>query len=134
MSIEYKHIKPDRNYKLSDFRQYGIVVTRYGRFTVDSKSHIRVIFRSNGLLGEIRSTCDGNTYAVDAWWGWYSNQRVCLTTECKTLREAKSILFMWFKSKGFVVPKKETDCDWRKNYLKFNEVQLSLNPFIKNLG
>lgn len=63
-------------------------------------------------------------------WGWHTNEQTCLTTECKSLREAKSILFEWFKSKGFSVSKKETDNNWSKAHWAYQNVQLNLNPFI----
>ena len=131
MAVIYQGNIPKRNYSLKDFHDKGVIlcwVVKYYRHKTNKPS-IRVIFRSNGLLGEIRTTCYGDSYAVDVRWGWYTNQQKCLTTECKSLREAKSILYEWFKSKGFVVPKKETDSDWSKNYLSFTNVQLEL--FIK---
>lgn len=130
MAVIYRGKTPDRNYSIKDFYDNGIVLSWAIRFyTHDTKQpRIRAIFRSNGLLGEIRTTCYGDTYAVDVRWGWHSNEDQCLTTECKSIREAKSILFEWFKSKGFVVPKRITDTDWSKNYLSYQNVQLNLFP------
>jgi hypothetical protein len=132
MSVDYRGKTPERNYNLSDFYKNGVVISWFAKFKTSGIPQIRIVFRSNGLLGEIRTCGDG--FAVDAWWGWSTNQRQCLTTECKSVREAKSILFEWFKSKGFVVSKKVTDHDWRKGTLAYYGVQLSLNPFIKGLA
>jgi hypothetical protein len=130
MAVIYRGDLPDKNYSIMDFYQNGVVVSWMAKFRhhETKKIKIRCIFRSNGLLGEIRSC--GDTFAIDIQWGWGSDTQRCLTTECKTLREAKSILFIWFKSKGFSLPKKETDNDWRKNHLAYNNQQLNLNPFV----
>ena len=128
MSVIYSGKTPERNYSLNDFYKNGIVISWVRRFESDGKPAIRVIFRSNGLLGEIRTTCYGDRYAVDVTWEWGMDR--CLTTECKTIREAKSILFEWFKSKGYSLSKKETDSSWRKNHLAYQSVQLTLSPFV----
>lgn len=105
--IKYRGEPPTQNYTTKDFYDNGIVISGFIRYK--DKNGLKVIFRSNGLLGIIRTTCYGNTFAVDVWWGQGSNEKTCLTTECKSLREAKSILFVWFKSKGFRLPKSYTD-------------------------
>ncbi len=130
MAVIYRGKLPERNYSIKDFYDNGVVLSWAKRFYAHDtkKPHIRAVFRSNGLLGEIRTTCYGDTYAVDVRWGWGTAERTCLTTECKSIREAKSILFEWFKSKGFVVPKRITDNDWSKNYLAYQNVQLNLFP------
>jgi hypothetical protein len=120
MSVKYIGKIPERNYSVSDFNNHGIVISWAARFRdINNKPAYRCIFRSNGLLGEIRTTCFGDTFAVDVRWGWSSDQERCLTTECGSIRESKSILFEWFKSQGYVIPKHITDADWRRNYLKF---------------
>lgn len=121
MSVQYKGPKPDKNYNTIDFRNKGIDVMILAKWKHWEENFpcIRVIFRSNGLCGEIRTCCYGDSFAVDFAWGWHTNENVCLTTECKTLREAKSILYMAFKEKGFVVPKKLTDNDWSKNHWSY---------------
>lgn len=118
MAVIYRGETPDKNYSIKDFYANGVVVSWMAKFYQNGNPALRCIFRSNGLLGEIRSC--GNTFAVDVKWGWSSDTQRCLTTECKSIKEAKSILFIWFKSKGFSVPKKETDNDWRKNHLAYN--------------
>lgn len=130
MSVQYRGIKPERNYRIIDFYNNGVVVSWFAKFRKHktNKPLIRCIFRSNELLGEIRTTCYGDTFAVDVKCEWGTDS--CLTTECKSLREAKSILFEWFKSKGFSVSKSVTDNNWRKNALAFQNEQLNLNPFI----
>lgn len=131
MSVKYQGIKPDRNYSTKDFLDKKIVITRLSRGrNYKNEIYFRAVFRSNGLLGVIRSTCYSNVnngnfeYAVDVSWGWHED--TCLTTECKTIREAKNILFMWFESKGFSISKEITDNDWKKNHLSFNNTQLKL--------
>lgn len=125
MAVIYRGEKPTQNYPLSAFLEKAIDLSWCIRFrNYKNEPQFRAIFRSNGLLGEIRSC--GKTWAVDVRWGWSSDQQSCLTTECKNIREAKSILFLWFKSKGFVVPKSITDTDWRKGYLSYQNVQLSI--------
>lgn len=132
MAVIYRGEIPNKNYTVIDFYNKGVVISWFVRFKDYSRgnSNIRCIFRSNGLLGEIRTTAYGDSFAVDVEWGWYTNQKTCLTTECKSLREAKSILYIWFKSKGFSIPKSITDNDWSKNTLKFDNVQLNLNPIL----
>jgi hypothetical protein len=128
MSVQYTGIKPDRNYSVTDFRDHGIILMSFMKFKSgnDNIPSLRIIFRSNGLLGEIRTTCYGNAYAVDVEWGWYSDRRQCITTECKSLREAKSILFMWFKSKGFKRTTEQIKAEPYASYLSLNNVQLRL--------
>lgn len=131
MSVQYRGKVPDRNYTVNDFYNNGVVISWFAKFkTYEGHVVIRCIFRSNGLLGEIRTTCYGDTFAVDVWWGWWTNEQTCLTTECHSLREAKSILFEWFKSKGFAIPRKVTSNDWSKNHLRYQDVQLNLNPIV----
>jgi len=131
MAVQFRGKKPQRNYSLQDFYNNGVVISWFAKFITGTNnfSSIRCVFRTNGLLGEIRTTCHGQ-FAVDVWWGWHTNERSCLTTECKNIREAKSILFEWFQSKGFSVPKKVTDTDWSKQTLAYQNVQLSLSPFL----
>lgn len=122
MSVIYRGPKPDRNYSTKDFKDKGIDVMILAKWK-DHYKHfpcIRVIFRSNGLCGEIRTTCYGNTFAVDFAYGWHTNENNCLTTECKSIKEAKSILYMAFKEKGFVVPKEVTDKDWSKAHWSYS--------------
>lgn len=128
--IKYRGKIPERNYSLRDFYENGVVLHWAVRFYDYDKKvpMIRAIFRSNGLLGEIRTTCYGDAYAVDVVWGMSTNERACLTTECSSIRQAKSILFEWFKSKGFKIPKKITDNDLSKNYLSFDNIQLDMFP------
>jgi hypothetical protein len=120
MAVLYRGPKPSKNYSLKDFYKNGIVISWWAKFKNNNKTCLRVIFRSNGLLGEIRTTADSKSYAIDVRWGWWSSQESCLTTECKSLKEAKSILFEWFKSKGYTLPKEETDNDWTKKHLAFD--------------
>lgn len=125
MAVIYRGEKPDQNYSLDSFTNKKITLDWCARWrNYKNEPKFRAIFRSNGLLGEIRSC--GKTWAIDVRWGWSSDQQVCLTTECKNIREAKSILYLWFKSKGFVVPKTVTDADWRKGYMAYQNVQLSI--------
>jgi len=130
MSVIYRGKTPERNYSLKDFYDKGIVISWVAKFETSEIPQLRCVFRSNGLLGEIRTTCYGDAFAVDVQWGWRTDERRCLTTECKSIREAKSILFEWFKEKGFSVPRKITNSDWSKYTLAFQDVQLSLSPFI----
>ena len=130
MAVQYRGKIPDKNYSVIDFYNNGVVISWFAKFKDynTKNSHIKCIFRSNGLLGEIRTTCYGNSFAVDVRSEWRTQR--CLTTECKSLREAKSILFMWFKEQGFSIPKHITDKDWNRGYLTFNNVQLNLNPIL----
>jgi len=132
MPVHYTGEIPDRNYSVEDFRLKKIILTSYirSRTAYNKSIFFRAVFRSNGLLGTIRSTCYSDLngrpfeYAVDVIAEWGTEH--CISTECKSIREAKNILYMWFKSKGFSVPVAEIKNDWRKGYLAFNEVQLSL--------
>lgn len=128
MAVIYRGEIPDKNYTILDFYKNGVVVSWVAKYYDYPKNNpqLRCIFRSNGLLGEIRS-CGGGTFAVDVTWGW--NDSRCLTTQCKNVREAKSILFLWFKSKGFTLTKAEVNSDWHKGHYRFSG-QLNLNPFI----
>lgn len=126
MSVIYRGKKPDRNYTVNDFYNNGVVISWFAKFRMyTGENCIRCIFRSNGLLGEIRSC--GNTFAVDVMSGWSTSLHNCLTTECKSVREAKFILFEWFKSQGF--RKSDAQLDYG-TYLAFDSTQLNLNPFI----
>lgn len=126
MSVYYKGPIPDKNYSVSDFRDKGIILVWYRKFMSDKIPSLRAVFRSNGLIGEIRTTCYGNTYAVDVRWGWWSDRQCCLTTECKTIREAKSVLFLWFKSEGYKRTKEQLKREQYASFLAFDNVQLSL--------
>ena len=130
MSVQYNGLKPDRNYSLNDFRDKGVILISFIKFKSgnDNIPSLRIIFRSNGLLGEIRTTCYGNTYAVDVEWGWWSDRKRCLTTECKSLREAKSILFTWFKSMGYSRTKDQIASEQYASYLSLNNIQLTFSP------
>jgi hypothetical protein len=124
--VQYRGKIPDRNYSLKDFYDHGIIISWVAKYVHESKPALRCIFRSNGLLGEIRTTCYGTSYAVDVEWGWHTNERACLTTECKSIKEAKSILFEWFKSMGF-----QRKCtDWTAQSLQIAGKQLSLSSFV----
>lgn len=126
MSVIYKGEKPTKNYSVNDFRDRGIILTWYTRFISDKTPSMRAFFKSNGLIGEIRTTCYGDTYAVDVRWGWWSDRQQCLTTECKTIREAKSILFLWFKSKGYQRTNEQLSQEPYSSFLKFEGTQLRL--------
>jgi hypothetical protein len=133
MSFKYSGPIPDRNYSLNDFYDKRIILWMFCKFkTYDNIPSLRIVFRSNGLIGEIRTTCYGNTYAVDVEWGWWSDRRRCLTTECKSLREAKSILFMWFKSKGYNRTEEQIANEQYASYLSLNNIQLTFNPLYLN--
>lgn len=126
MSVTYRGITPERNYSLKDFYENRIVIAWLSKFkNGDGTPQLRVVFRSNGYLGEIRTTCYGTSYAVDVRWEWGTDR--CLTTECKSIREAKSILFQWFKEKGFY---RKSFSGWRERDLAYQNVQLTLSPFI----
>ena len=127
MSVQYRGTTPTRNYSLNDFYNKGIFVSWATKFRdhYSKLPMLRCIFRSNGLMAEIRTCCNGLTFAVDVKWAWGEDR--CITTECKTLREAKSILFQWFMENGY---KSKPSTDWRKEYLSVKGMQLNLNPFI----
>lgn len=119
------------NAKLKDFSDNKIYLTMFCKFRnyKDTFSLIRAVFRSNGLLGEIRTTCYGDTLAVDVSSEWGESR--CLTTECKSVQEAKNILLTWFKSKGF---SKKSLKNWREYHLGYNPPkQLSMFKTIYNL-
>ena len=126
MAVQYKGEKPDKNYSINDFRDHGIILTWYARFMSDKTPSLRACFRSNGLSAEIRTTCYGDTYAVDVRWGWWSDRQQCLTTECKTIREAKSILFLWFKSKGYRRTNEQLSQEPYASFLRYENIQLRL--------
>jgi hypothetical protein len=126
MSVLYNGEIPTKNYSLDDFRNHRIIMIWCNRFMSDKIPSIRACFRSNGLSGEIRTTCYGDTYAVDVRWGWWSDRQRCLTTECKTIREAKSILFLWFASKGYSRSNEQISQEQYSSFLRFDNVQLSL--------
>jgi len=130
MSVKYRGPEPTRKFTVSDFYKNGIIITMFLKWKDhEGKRMLRCVFRSNGLLGEIRRTCDGVHFAVDVEDdSLYRGNQQCLTTECKTVGEAKSILFMWFQKKGFSLPehrKATLVADLRMSY-----TQLSLSPFI----
>lgn len=92
-------------YKVKDFLKKGILITGVLRWK-DYRNipNIRVFFRGENLFAEIRTTCYGNTFAVDiskANNHWYHRTDSCLTTECKTLQEAKNIVWAWFESENW---------------------------------
>lgn len=129
MAVIYDGKMPDRNYSLKDFNDNYIILWRIAKFkSYDNIPMLRIIFRSNGLIGEIRTTCYGNTYAIDVEWGWWSDRKKCLTTECKSLREAKSILFLWFQSKGFNRTESQIEAEPYAGYLSLNNKQLTFSP------
>jgi hypothetical protein len=131
MSVQYRGKEPERNFCINDFYANGVVIVGFGiwRHHQTNKRHLSCTFKSNGLSGTIRTTCYGDTFAIDVRWGrrfaGYCEE-TCLTTECKTLREAKSILYVWFREKGFVVPK-HTEVT---KSLEFKDYQGTLSPFI----
>lgn len=106
MTVHYSGKMPERNFTIRDFCANGVTLTSFHMYRnhKSNKRNIIVSFRSHGLIGTIRTTCCEDSFAIDVAWGrdfsHYPNER-CLTTECKTLREAKSILFVWFRSHGF---------------------------------
>lgn len=123
--VIYRGKQPDRNYTLDDFIDKDIIVTWVKRFR-DSEDNpaLRAMFKSNGLYGEIRTTCTGKTYAVDVAWSWSDSK--CLTTECTSIREAKSILYMWFKDQGFKKSQKDTKNIYKEGFHRLPDVQLVL--------
>ena len=106
MSIHYRGKIPERNFTIRDFHANGVTLTSFHMYRSykSNKRNLICAFRSHGFTGIIRTTCYEDSFAVDVVWGkdfaFYPNER-CLTTECKTLREAKSILFVWFRENGF---------------------------------
>jgi hypothetical protein len=129
MSVIYSGKKPDRNYSLKDFEDNHIILWWVAKFkSYENMPMLRIVFRSNGLIGEIRTTCNGNTYAIDVEWGWWSDRKRCLTTECKSLREAKSILFLWFQSKGFNRTESQIKTEPYSSDLSLNNRQLTFSP------
>lgn len=131
MAVHYRGKVPERNFTIHDFHANGVTLTSFSmwRGHKSKKRNIRYVFKSHGFIGIIRTTCYENSFAVDVVWGkqWalYPNES-CLTTECKTLREAKSILFVWFREHGFklhsatqVVPRVE-----------FKNFQGTVSPFL----
>ncbi len=130
MSIIYRGSIPERNYSLLDFNKKNIILSWCSKWYDEYNKHhcIRAVFRSNGLLGEIRTCSYGNTYAIDVWSGWHSSERTCLGTEFKSVREAKSVLYKWFESKGFVVAQRITNNDWSKATLSFTGVSVPMFP------
>lgn len=129
MSVKYEGKQPDKNYSLKDFENNEIILWSFMKFkSYENVPMLRIIFHSNGLIGEIRTTCYGNTYAVDVEWGWWSDRKKCLTTECKSLKEAKSILFTWFKSKNFKKSESELKYEPYSSYLSLHNKQLTFSP------
>lgn len=106
MAIHYSGKMPERNFTINDFNANGVILTsiHMWRNHKSNKRNLRCVFRSHGFTGIIRTTCYKDSFAIDVvWghhWGLHPNER-CLTTKCKTLREAKSILFVWFREHGF---------------------------------
>jgi hypothetical protein len=131
MSVKYRGETPERNFSIRDFYTEGVVIVSFAiwRDYQTNKRHLSCTFRSNGLSGTIRTTCYDDTFAIDVRWGrrfaGYCEE-TCLTTECKTLREAKSILFVWFREHGFSRPK---HAEVTKS-LEFKDYQGTLSPFI----
>jgi len=131
MSVIYRGLKPERNFSTADFYSKGIILTQYLRSKTDwnrkhgIKQWTRFVFMGNGLQGVIRHC--GNTWAVDYRKDWHTGDH-CLTTECKTLKEAKSILYTWFASEGF---HKAKCLDWKDQLLFFPKgYQIKFNPII----
>jgi len=131
MSVHYRGNVPERNFTIHDFHANGITLTSFQMYRnhKSNKRHIRCVFRSHGFTGIIRTTCYENSFAVDVIYGkqcdLYPNDS-CLTTECKTLREAKSILFVWFRENGF-------KCSPTTKVLpsvKFKYFQGTVSPFL----
>lgn len=124
MSVIYRGTKPSRNYSLKDFRRHDITLALFLKWKHYEKGFnmLRVVFRTNGLLAEISSVYDGSKFAIDTYWGWSHGKQQCLTTECKSLREAKSIVFQWFKEQGFRKENKDLDYGY---YLKFDDSLLT---------
>jgi hypothetical protein len=126
MSVTYKGTKPKRNYTVNDFRDNKVILTKILRWTsYDGHPNMRAFFRSNGFSAEIRTTCYHDTYAIDVRTNWW-NKSTCLTTECKSLKEAKSILFTWFEEQGFYKSMEEVNNSWTTSFLKFDQIQLTL--------
>lgn len=128
MSVAYTGEKPDKNYSIRDFYKKGVILysfIHYRHYKTNHR-HISCNFKSNGLQGTIRTTCYGDTYAVDV--RYYDNgpfiKDQCLTTECRTIREAKSILYMWFKKHNFKIDNNVHHLLRLKNY------KGSLSPFL----
>ena len=106
--------------KVKEFEKKGITVNSLERWTdYEGKPKMKAVFRSNGLLGVIRTNCY-DKYSVDVRWSWWSGgQQTLYPASVNTIKQAKEMLFNWFKEKGFVVPKEITDTDWNKDYLSF---------------
>lgn len=130
MSYTYRGTKPDRVYKCQDFYDKGIILSQYLRVpnrTRGQDQWARFVFRSNGLMGIIRYSCYCDTWCVDVQDSWHYGH-YCLTTECRTISEAKSILYIWFKEHGF---KKKVINDWKdKSALGYMGHQLSLSNMV----
>lgn len=124
MSVIYRGKILYKNAKVSDFLEKKIFLTMLLKWK-DYKGlhHIRAVFRSNGLLGEIRTTCYGDAFAVDVKWGWHTFEQRCLTTECKTIQEAKNILLTWFHEQGFKKTKDQVNQNWSYMTMEFTEPQ-----------
>lgn len=126
MAVIYREPIPDINPKLSDFVKHGVVPSFFVKWRQydTGAGMFRCGFKSNGLYGEIRTTCYGNSLAVDVEWDAFHGKS-CLTTECRTVREAKAILFTWFRGQGFSL--KEIK---HKPNLAVHGHQLRLSPFL----
>ena len=126
---EYKGNNPEKvNVKTCDFYNKGIILTQYGR-TFKSKyteAWARFIFKSEGLMGIIRRDCYNKNWCVDVQNSWW-NGDTCLTTKCKTIQEAKDILYQWFKEQNF---KKIHSDYYDKITLSLNNHQIRFNPII----
>lgn len=131
MSVRYSGKMPERNFTIRDFHANGVTLTSFSKWRghKSNKRNIRCIFRSHGFTGIIRTTCYEDSFAVDVIWGrqWalYPNKQ-CLTTECKTLREAKSILFVWFREHGFKLHSNTSTLP----SVRFKHFQGTLSPFL----
>ena len=128
MSV-FTDIKPEKNFPINDFYKKGVILYGFNisRHYKTNRRHIICTFKSNGLQGTIRTTCYGDTYAIDVRYyesGPFITDK-CLTTECKTLREAKSILYCWFRNKGFKVQNKQVP-----SMLKLKNYKGVLSPFL----
>lgn len=120
MAVQYRGKVLYSNCKLIDFFENKVYLTMFLKFQIykcDFTS-IRAVFRSNGYLGEIRTTCYGDSYAVDFDTEWGMSR--CLTTECKSLQEAKDVLFTEFSKVGFYRTDEQMSNNWRQLHLQYH--------------
>ncbi len=94
---------PQAKYTVKDFLRKGIIITCVLRFKNQNRPHCRIFFRGENLFAEIRTCCYG-TLAIDtskASSNYNTKDEQCITTECKSMREAKSMVWSWFESQGW---------------------------------